>query len=130
MTSTSIIDPAQIVVEDYFKYKNEKNKEKIYTTLTGHRKAPNTIWGFDKLEHIKIIKLEEEKDQKHYESYLENGRGSINETTINNLKIFKVRYEVKYKDETGPQESGTYDWWFFLIRKNETSPWLIDDFGV
>ncbi|MGY5239278.1 DUF4829 domain-containing protein [Clostridium tertium] len=23
-----------------------------------------------------------------------------------------------------------YDYWYFLIRKDETSPWLIDDMGV
>nr|WP_238455622.1 DUF4829 domain-containing protein [Desulfolucanica intricata] len=29
-----------------------------------------------------------------------------------------------------PLDSGTYDWWYFVIRKDENSQWLIDDFGV
>lgn len=123
-------DPAQTVVENYFKFNNEKNKDKILTTLTEHHDAPNVVWGFDELDSIKILNIEEEKDNKYAKGYLLNGRGSINGTTDDNLKVYKVKYEVKYKNEVGAQESGTYDWWYFLIRKDSSSPWLIDDFGV
>jgi len=124
-------DSAQAVVENYFKYENEKNKDKLLTTLTEHFNAPNVVWGFDNLESTKIINIEEEMDEKVKEGYLHNGRGSINGTTENNLKVYKVKYEVKYKnDEVSPQNSGIYDWWYFVIRKDENSPWLIDDMGV
>ncbi|WP_150844679.1 MULTISPECIES: DUF4829 domain-containing protein [unclassified Clostridium] len=124
-------DSAQTVVENYFKYENEKNKDKLLTTLTEHFNAPNVVWGFDNLESTKIINIEEEMDEKVKEGYLHNGRGSINGTTENNLKVYKVKYKVKYKnDEASPQNSGIYDWWYFVIRKDENSPWLIDDMGV
>lgn len=65
------------------------------------------------------------------DGYIRNGRGSINNTTSENLKVYNVDYEVKYKrDGIVPQDSGTYEWWYFLIRENKNSPWLIDDFGV
>ncbi|WP_350445884.1 DUF4829 domain-containing protein [Anaeromonas frigoriresistens] len=124
-------DSAQTVVENYFKYKNEKNKDKLLTTLTEHWNTQNVVWGFENLDSIKIINIEEEKDEKVKEGYLNNGRGSINGIIENNLKIYKVKYEVKYKNEgVGSQDSGTYDWWYFVIRKDESSPWLIDDMGV
>lgn len=122
---------AQNVVENYFKYENEKNKEKLLTTLTDHWKDSNVDWGFENLDSIKLLSIEEEKNKSVKEGYLKNGRGSTNGTTEDNIKVYKVKYEVKYKnDEVGPQESGTYDWWYYVIRKDENSPWLIDDMGV
>ncbi len=120
-------DSAQTVVENYFKYKNEKNKDKLLTTLTEHFNAPNVVWGFDNLESTKIISIEEEMNEKVKEGYLRNGRGSINGTTENNLKVYKVKYK---NDGASPQNSEIYDWWYFVIRKDENSPWLIDDMGV
>jgi hypothetical protein len=124
-------DSAQTVVEKYFKYKNEKNKDNVLTTLTEHFNAPNVVWGFENLDSIKIINIEKESKDTVIKGYLNNGNGSENGTTESNLKVYKVKYEVKYKkDGIGPQDSGTYDWWYFVIRKDENSQWLIDDFGV
>lgn len=131
ISDTSKKDSAQTVVEKFFQYKNEKNKKKILTTLTDHWNAPNMVWGFENLDSIKIISIEEEKSDSVRKGYLSNGRGSVNNTTEENLKVYKVKYDVKYKkDGIGPQDSGIYDWWEFVIRKDENSPWLIDDMGV
>lgn len=122
------LDP-QKVVENYFKYMNEKNKEKLLENLTEWHN--NMIWGFENLDYIKIINIEEETNENQKKGYLYNGNGKINETKEENLKVYRVDYEVKYKkDGVGPQDSGKYTWWFFVIRKSSSSPWLIDDFGV
>jgi PBP1b-binding outer membrane lipoprotein LpoB len=124
-------DSAQTVVEKHFQYNNEKNKTKLLTTLTEHWNAPNVDWGFENLNNIKIVTIEEEKSDTVRRRYLNNGRGSIYGTAEENLKVYKAKYEVKYKkDGIGPQNSGTYVWWYFVIRKDENSPWLIDDYGV
>lgn len=129
--STPEFHPAMEVVEKYFKYSDEKNEKGVLSTLTDRWNAPNIVWELGNLEYIDLNFIEEETDQKQYESYLKNGRGSINGTTMDNLKVFKVMYEVEYKnDYVSSQESGMYEWWFFLIRKDENSPWLIDDMGV
>lgn len=122
------LDP-QKVVENYFKYMNEKNKEKLLENLTEWHN--NTIWGFENLEYIKIINIVEETDPTQKNGYLYNGNGKINGATEENLKVYRVDYEQKNKkDGIGPQDSGKYTWWFFVIRKSSSSPWLIDDFGV
>ena len=122
---------AQTVVEKHFQYRNEKNKEKLLTTLTKHWDNPNMKWEFENLDSIKIIDIEEERDERIKRGYLGNGRGNINGVTEDNVKVYKVKYEIKFiNDEVGPQDSGTYTWWYFLIREDNKSPWLIDDFGV
>lgn len=120
---------SQKIVENYFKYMNEKNKEKLLENLTEWHN--NTIWGFENLDYIKILNIEEETNENQKNGYLYNGNGKINGTTEENLKVYRVEYEVKYKkDGVGPQDSGKYTWWFDVIRKSSSSPWLIDDFGV
>lgn len=124
-------DSAKVVVENYFKYQNEKDKDKMLTTLTQRYNAPNVVWGFENLKNVKLLNIEEETDENVREGYLTNGMVSINKTTKDNLKVFKVKYEINYKkDGIGPKDSGTYDYWYFVIRKDSNSPWLIDDMGV
>ncbi|AJD30190.1 MULTISPECIES: DUF4829 domain-containing protein [Clostridium] len=118
------------VVENYFKYYNEKNKEKILTTLTEVHDGPNVVWGFKNLEYINLNSIKEEKDPKQKEAYMKYGRGTINGVKEDNVIIYKVNYKVKYKkDEIEPQDSGSYETWFTLIRKDKNSPWLIDEVG-
>ncbi|WMJ80194.1 DUF4829 domain-containing protein [Clostridium sp. MB40-C1] len=121
---------AETVVRNYFKYKNEKNEEKVLSTLTDSFKSPNVVREYDDLESIKLIGIQEEMNNNIKGSYLKDGQGSVNGTTEKNLKVFKVTYRVKYKENNkSAQESGKYIWWFDVIRKDENSPWLIDDFG-
>ncbi|HGG0417992.1 DUF4829 domain-containing protein [Clostridium botulinum] len=118
------------VVENYFKYYNEKNKEKILTTLTEVHDGPNVVWGFENLEYIKLNSIKEEKDPKQKEAYMKYGRGTINGVKEDNVIIYKVNYKVKYKkDEIEPQDRGSYEIWFTLIRNDKNLPWLIDDMG-
>ena len=129
--NTTKLDSAQTVVENFFDYKNEKNKDKLLTTLTEHYNSPNAVWGFENLDSIKIINIEEEKDEQFKNTYLNAGGGSINGTLENNIKVYKVKYDVKYKEDgIGPEDSGIHIKWFFVIRKNKNSQWLIDDMGV
>lgn len=116
----------QTVIKNHFKYVKEKNLGKILTTLT--ERNSNAYWDFDNLESIKLINIEEEKNEKFKQSYLLYGEGKTNGTTEKNLKVYKVNYEIKYKNDTlQPQTSGIYDWWYLVIRKDENSPWLIDE---
>lgn len=120
---------SKATVENYFKYYNEKNKEKLLTTLAAHWASPNIVWGFENLDSMKLLDIKE--DTSRIDDYLEHGNGTINNTTKENLKVYKVKYDVKYKDDNiGPQPSGTYEWWYYLTRKDKNSPWLIDDMGV
>lgn len=53
------LEDSKSVVENQFIYQNEKNKDKLLTTLTNPYKQGNTDWGFDNLDSIKIVNINE-----------------------------------------------------------------------
>lgn len=58
------------------------------------------------------------------------GRGSINGVKEENVKIYKVTYDMKLKNENHWAETSEKNTkWFTVIRTNKNSPWLIDDQG-
>lgn len=123
------LQPKQ-VIDSYFKYYNEKNREGVLSTETEVNKAPNVVFGFENLKYIKLISMWEDTNPKQKEAYMKYGRGSVNGVKEENVIIYKVKYDVKYKkDGIGPQDSGIYIKWFTIIRKDKNSPWLIDDIG-
>ncbi|OBR94240.1 MULTISPECIES: DUF4829 domain-containing protein [Clostridium] len=127
--SQRLLQPKQ-VVESYFKYLNEKNKKALFTTITEWQKAPNVEWGFDIREYIKLISVNEETNPVFKEGYLSNGRGSINGVKKENVKVYKVDYDVKYKEDAiTAEDNGKNTSWFFVVRKDKNSPWLIDSQG-
>lgn len=123
-------DPAE-VIRDHFKYMNERDGEKILSTLTEDWHEGTIDWKFDNLEKIEIVKIELEEDEKEMEGYLINGRGSDNRVTEDNLLIYKVTLDEQYKDDDiAIVPGGTYIYNYFLIRTDKDSPWLIDDYGL
>ncbi|MBC9786124.1 DUF4829 domain-containing protein [Heliobacterium chlorum] len=115
----------------YFDYYNKHDKEGLLSVMTEHHNSPNAVWGFDDLEYMKIIELEDVTNsiREYVDDYLTTGRGSINGVKKENVRVFTCFYEVKYREETGPQNSGKYKMKYILIRQDERSPWLIDDRG-
>nr|WP_239534610.1 DUF4829 domain-containing protein [Priestia taiwanensis] len=120
-------DPKQ-VVQDYFTYKNEKNKEKVLAMMTSKQK--DTDVGLDNLQEIKLLSIREDTTEYVRNSYLSRqiGQGMKAE----DMKVYEIMYEVAYKDKTiGPQVSGTYSGeYYFVIREKEGEKWLIDEMGV
>lgn len=118
------------VVENYFKYYNEKSKTGVLSTLTKWHNTPNMKFGFDSLKSINIIDITDDSTPKQKEAYMKYGRGSINGVKEENVKIYKVTYDLKLKNENHwAENSGKHTKWFTVIRTNKNSPWLIDDQG-
>jgi hypothetical protein len=116
------------VVENYYKYYNEKNKEGVISTLTDQT---NTKYVLDEnIKYIKLNNIVEDVRPSPKEAYMKYGRGLITGAKEENIIIYKVEYTVKYKkDRVAPQDSGKCTTWFTLIRKDKNSFWLIDDMG-
>jgi hypothetical protein len=124
------------VIEEYFKYYNQKNLEGMNSLTTERNQSSKSAWGFDNLEYIKITDIIEDTNQTNKEIYLRSRKkGQIIDTEkekseLENIIIFKVGFEVKYKKEgVGPNDSGNYEYNYILIRKDKNSPWLIDSYG-
>lgn len=107
---------AEQAVKDHFKWRNEKNLAKLEETLTEKRKGIQ--WNLDNLEYVKLLEI------------IEVTNSITNSKPKENTKVFKVKYEIKFKEEKEPQNSGTYEWYYFVVKEQQNSPWLIDDWGV
>lgn len=124
---TELIEPVK-VIEKYFKFYNDKNREGVLSTLTPIYNTPSTILEFENLEYINLADVQEMKDQMYKKQYLSNGRGKVNGVKEENVKVYIVTYANKFKqDSIGPGDSGKHTKRFYLVRKNKNSLWLIDD---
>ena len=66
------------------------------------------------------------KDKRNYHNYLNDGRGNMRNIDINNVIIFRVKYDKKYVDDSiMPIDSGIDEKGFILIRESSSSPWKI-----
>jgi len=103
---------AEQVVKDYFKYWNAKNLVEMEKRLTPDKRG--IAQHLDALAYVKILSISER---------LPRTMGT---------KVFEVVFDLKFKNAsygaTGIND-GKNVWGFFLKRDNETSPWLIYDWG-
>ncbi|KHD34730.1 hypothetical protein NL50_15935 [Clostridium acetobutylicum] len=118
------------VIENYFKYYGEKSRTGMLSTLTPWQNKPNTNFEFDNLKSINLINIVEDSNSKQKEAYMKYGRGSVNGVKEENVRIYKVTFDVKCKkDDASAFTTGRNIELFTVIRKNKNSPWLIDDHG-
>lgn len=123
----------QKVVEDFFKYKNEKNVEKMLA-LTPYDAGPPSSMDdyFENLISIKVLKISEITNEELVNSFFISGRGSIlSNISKEDLKIYEVEYQSEYKDDSvGVEESGIYSWDYYVGRDKESGEWLIVASGL
>jgi Domain of unknown function (DUF4829) len=128
-SNTDVNTPeAQKVVEDYFKYMQEKKQEKLDALF--YRKSHGD-YGFSNLKEIKLLSIKENKRKISKESFVTHGNGQVYGTKMSNVILYDVTYEVKFKDDNyGPLTSGTQADCFAIIRDDKKdSSWLIGDVG-
>ncbi|WP_083878957.1 DUF4829 domain-containing protein [Acetivibrio cellulolyticus] len=120
---------ARAVVGEYFRAVKAKDSKAILKTLTQHYNTPNVVLFGDETRTLLSVDYNPEDPMR--QSYVTNGRGSVNGIKKENVIVFKVNFNVKYpKGITGPFNEGEYkNWSFILIRDGKDSTWLIDDQG-
>lgn len=77
------------------------------------------------------IYFDEEKSKNYAKGYIENGKGSQNGVTENNVLVLLSSFTVGETGGGGSLNSGgNYTGWnWILIRDNENSEWRVDDWG-
>ncbi len=124
------IHAAAALIEEYFRAVKAKDDKAILKTLTPGHDGPNVrLYGEETRTLISCQFAS--NDPKRY-SYVWNGRGKMNGTKVENVIVFKAKFNVKYPNGvvSGPYNEGDYsDWSMILVRKDKNSPWLIDDQG-
>jgi hypothetical protein len=120
----------QQVVEDSLRYMSEKNVDDYLKTLSENQRSNRGKVNLDSIENIKIININEENDPNFKKSFLSNGAGRGTGIIEDNVKVYRVEYDVKYSEgAVTAQDSGKDVRWFFVMRKDDKSPWLIGDSG-
>jgi len=130
----------KVVIEDFFKYYNQQNLHGMNSLTTERYHFSKSFWEFDNLDYIRVINIDEYINISDKEIYLRNNiHGKEKHHIINvdkekpeleNIIIFKVNFEVKYKKEgIGPSNSGRDINFYNLVRQDKNSPWLIDSAG-
>jgi len=124
--NTNTLQPKQ-VIENYFKFCNEKNRQGSLTTLTKWHDQSNVGSGSDNVIFIKLVSIGN-NDLTTVNAYLGFGRGSISGVKPNNVVAYKVIYVSLYKWGS-PSPSGIQTESITLIKESDDAPWLIDDMG-
>ena len=126
INTNNSLQPKQ-VIENYFKFYNEKNRQGLSTTLTKWHDQSNVNFGLDNLIFIKLVSIGN-NDMTTVSAYLGCGRGSVNGVKPNNVVAYKVTYVSLYKWGS-PGSSGIQTESITLIKDSDDAPWLIDDMG-
>lgn len=117
------IEDAEQVVREYFLLKNEKNVDKLSSLLVTNNSLSSIEEQLKYLDKTSLIYIKEETNESILNAYLKHNE-LINPQ---NLKVYKVNYEVSYNDSSPIRyKNGMYESWFFVVRKNNNSKWLID----
>jgi PBP1b-binding outer membrane lipoprotein LpoB len=119
------------VIKTYFAGYEERDAEKIYTTLTDSYKKQHPISDFT-FEHIKSMKLLSVKEITEG-----NGKFSVHDyrreginMKAENIKEYDVEFERIFVDDTVTSAPSGIDHYFFtLFREDNTSDWLIYSMG-
>jgi hypothetical protein len=117
---------AETVIKDHFKWWNEKNINKLNNTVT--RDLTGISWGFENIDYVKLININEELSSNVRDGYIKNGKGKYIQPK--DVKVFTVQYEIKLKDSNkGPTPSGKHEKYYIVIKQDENSTWLINEMG-
>ena len=127
INTNNSLQPKQ-VIENYFKFYNEKNGQGLLTTLTRWHDQSNVGFGFKNLIFIKLVSIGND-DMTTVNAYLGCGRGEVNGVKPNNVVAYKVTYVSLYSKGTPPWSSGIQTEYYTLIKESDNAPWLIDDIG-
>jgi hypothetical protein len=117
---------AKQVVLDFFKYYEQKDVTKMESLLIKGKKGIS--WELNKMDYVKLLKVEEDKTDVMKNGFMSNGLGSVMHPV--EVKVYKVTFEIKFDGGSGSgMTDGKYDWSYFVIKEKENSPWLIADWG-
>ena len=123
--STNLVQ-AENVVKEHFKWWNEKNENKLKSTMT--KDNSDISWELENVDYVKLISVREDLSSNVKKGYMENGNGKY--IKPNDVKVFTVQYEIKLKDNNkGPLSSGKHNQYYVVIKQNKNSSWLIDEIG-
>ncbi len=125
---------ARAVVEEYYRAGNAKDRQAQLATLKEHYNAPNVKLASDDKSIVTVRGIRYDPNDIGREEYVTYGRGSVTNTTLENVIVFRIDYDVSFPEGTTDEERGAWqseyrNWKMILIRDGKDGKWLIDDMG-
>lgn len=120
------------VIKDYITYMDTQDINKLNSCRTyNYRLSNEGLETIKNIESMKLLDIEIINDESVYNTYMYNGNGALyHDLSRNDIKIYKVKYDIKYKDDNkAVTDSGEYIKRYFLIKENSSRKWKIDDIG-
>ncbi len=109
-------------IQTFFNLKSQKDIEGVSALLADTSNLDSITDAINSIESINLLHIQEEKDKIIRSTYLKYNTS----VTTENLKIYKVKYDVKYKITNDSHKNGIYYTWLFLISNDENNNWVID----
>lgn len=120
------------IIKDYIAYMDTQNINKLNSCRTYNYRISNEgLETIKNIESMKLLDIEAVNDESIYNTYMHNGSGALyHDLSRNDIKIYKVKYDIKYKDDNkSVTDSGEYIKKYFLIKENGSGKWKINDIG-
>ncbi|MCR1950579.1 DUF4829 domain-containing protein [Clostridium sp. DSM 100503] len=119
---------AEETITNAIKYRNDKNLEKLLENYTDRNKKNK--FRLDNLEKIELENIKLVTDESQYKNYIINLLLQEGDLEIDQVKIYRVTYNIMYKDESlEPTGNGEESKHYYLIKHKESDKWLINDIG-
>lgn len=116
------INDGKQTINNYFKSKNEKDFLSLSKLLTSGYDISQLKLQLEYIDKFSLLYINEETNKSIINAYLK-----YNNVKEENLKVYKLNYKILYTNYAPDKyKSGVYESWFFLIRRNSHSKWLID----
>lgn len=119
------IEPDE-VIRRHIQALNEKNQRNAEMYLVKDRRNIMN-WQFDSQKSIRLASITPVNDPELVKNYHETGRGSISHPA--DVRVFKVEL-IKEYDSTSIITKDVNIWYYYVIKPTDSSPWLIDDWGI
>lgn len=110
------------VIEKSFEFKDKHDYDEYKTCY----KYPEDIQkdSLDNIESIKILNIDKVKDENIYKAFIDG-----NSIDRKNVEIYKVKYDIKFKDASKTPIDNGEDEMDYTLVKDENSKWKIDSWG-
>ncbi|EOR19975.1 hypothetical protein A500_19224 [Clostridium sartagoforme AAU1] len=121
---------AKEVINNFFKYMNEKDEDKISSYFVPLEKNSSKRRLFN-LDYINLLEINLVTDKLQYENYIISILLKQKKLNVEKLKIYEVKYDIKFiNDEIEPVKNGETKKEFFVVKLRGSDEWLIEAIGT
>lgn len=121
-------EEAEEVIKNYYKYYNDKNEEKMLSCLLSAQSVSS--YRLFNLDYINLKNINYISDKSRYDIYINNFLTKNKNFDIEMLKLYEVKYDIKFIEEIEPVKSGEITKEVMLVKLVGSDKWLIEGIGT